>query len=96
MTSREAVRADQVSPTKHRFFFRVTGGGSVALPLCIDLHGVREARREAAKLACEIMADDIDGFWSAREWQLTVTDEAGLNLFSLLIFATDSPAAEGR
>jgi hypothetical protein len=64
-------------------------------PQCLDLRSIREARREAARIACEAITNSPDVLWQTGEWQLTVTDDRGLNLFSLLILATDAPASRG-
>ena len=79
-----------------RYFFNVSSGNAPSFPQCIDLSSIQDARREAAKMACAAISEDPDTFWRTREWQLTVTDDRGLNLFSLLILATDAPAAQGR
>lgn len=79
-----------------RYFFNISDGEARSFPQCIDLPCVQDARREAAKLACAAITDNSDIFWRTREWQLTVTDENGLNLFSLLILAADAPAGHGR
>lgn len=79
-----------------RYFFNVSDGEARSFPQCIDLSSIQDARREAAKMACAAINDNSDRFWRTREWQLTVTDENGLNLFSLLILAADAPAGHGR
>lgn len=47
-------------------------------------------------MACKAIADNPDAIWKSGEWQLTVTDDRGLNLFSLLILAIDAPVSRGR
>lgn len=79
-----------------RYFFNVSDGEVRSFPQCIDLSSVQDARREATKMACAAISENSDTFWRTREWQLTVTDERGLNLFSLLILAADAPAGIGR
>jgi hypothetical protein len=79
-----------------RYFFNVSDGEARSFPQCIDLPSVQDARREATKMACAAISENSDTFWRTREWQLTVTDERGLNLFSLLILAADAPAGHGR
>lgn len=79
-----------------RYFFNISDGETRSFPQCIDLSSVQDARREAEKMACAAISENSDIFWRTREWQLTVTDERGLNLFSLLILAADAPAGDGR
>lgn len=79
-----------------RYFFNASDGEARPFPQCIDLSSIQDARREAAKMACAAICENPDRFWRTREWQLTVTDDRGLNLFSLLILAADAPAAHGR
>lgn len=79
-----------------RYFFNISDGDSRSFQQCIDLSSIQDARREAEKMACAAICESSDRFWRTREWQLTVTDEGGLNLFSLLILAADAPAARGR
>ena len=79
-----------------RYFFNISDGDSRSFPQCVDLSSIQDARREAEKMACAAICESSDRFWHTREWQLTVTDEGGLSLFSLLILAADAPAARGR
>lgn len=79
-----------------RYFFNVSDGETRSFPQCIDLSSIQDARREATNMACAAIRENADTFWRTREWQLTVTDERGLNLFSLLILAADAPVAQGR
>lgn len=58
-----------------------------------DLPDLDTARRVAVRTACAMVAQNVDDFWARREWMMTVTDDAGLALFSLTFFATDAAAA---
>lgn len=79
-----------------RYFFNIRNGGTAPLPQCFDLSSIQEVRREVVKLACAAIGDDPDEFWHTREWQLTVTNESGLNLLTLLVLATDAPVARSQ
>jgi hypothetical protein len=59
-----------------------------------DLPSLEEARRVAARTACAMISQNVDEFWAGGEWQMSVTDEDGLVLFSLTFFATDAAAAK--
>lgn len=79
-----------------RYFFNVSGGEATPFPQCLDLRNIREVRREASRMACKAISDNPDAIWKTGEWQLTVTDDRGLNLFSLLILASDAPVSRAR
>lgn len=59
-----------------------------------DLPSLEEARRVAVRTACAMISQSVDEFWASREWQMSVTDDDGLVLFTLTFFATDAAAAQ--
>jgi hypothetical protein len=54
-----------------------------------DLEGLRI---EMARFVGELLRDHAGKIWADRDWRVDVTDEAGLILYVLSIFATDSAA----
>ena len=66
---------------------------TVPEPEGIDLPDLEAARRVAVRTACAMIGQNVDEFWDRRDWQMTVSDEHGLQLFSLTFFATDAAAA---
>jgi hypothetical protein len=75
-----------------RFLFNVTDDG-VLSPQCLDLPDLKAARCEAVKAACTTLMQCSEGFWeNGGDWQMTVTDERGLTLFTLIFYAADAPA----
>ena len=66
---------------------------TVPEPEGIDLPDLEAARRVAVRTAAAMIGQNVDDFWESREWQMTVSDEYGLQLFSLTFFATDAAAA---
>ena len=60
----------------------------------MDFDDPAQARAEAIKLCGEMIHEAPKGFWGSRPWSVTVTDEAGLVLWSIAIDAFSSPAAE--
>lgn len=96
MNAKTALTGTPQSKEVKRYFFNVRNGGISPFPQCIDLSSIQEVRQEAVNLACLALGDNPEEFWRAGEWQLTVTNESGLNLFSLLILATDAPVARGH
>lgn len=59
------------------------------------LPNLAAARREAVRVSCEMLRMREDDFWLTRSWQMTVTDEMGLVLFTIDVSAQLSPAVAG-
>lgn len=75
-----------------RFFFKVADADAAQSP-SLDLPNVGAARVEAVKAASRILSDYPDDFWeTGGDWQMTVTDDRGLTLFTLIFYATNAPA----
>ena len=75
-----------------RFSFRVSEAKDPR-PAFLDLPNLNAARVEAVKAACTLLGDSPDDFWSSGgDWQMTVTDERGLTLFTLIFYAANAPA----
>lgn len=77
-----------------RFFFSVEGG-SLPGDDCegMELAGHEEARVEATVMLGKMLSDDAQGFWTAKELRLTVSDENGMILFVVDISGIEAPAA---
>jgi hypothetical protein len=61
----------------------------------IEPHVFRDlaaAKCEAAKTLGAIICDAGLGIWNERDWGITVTNEAGLTLFTLSVMASDAPS----
>jgi hypothetical protein len=76
-----------------RYFFQVQGGQSAPDVEGFDLPDLMAARGVAVRTACAMIGQSAEEFCATGEWQMVVTDESGLALFSLTFFATDAPAA---
>lgn len=76
-----------------RYFFNIDDGRSARDIDGIELKDLATAKCEGVKLAGRLICDDAGRFWDRREWGLTVTDSAGLILFSLAFLGTEAPAA---
>ena len=76
-----------------RYFFNIDDGQSVRDSDGTELKDLATAKCEGVKLAGRLICDDASRFWDRREWGLTVTDSAGLILFSLAFLGTEAPAA---
>jgi hypothetical protein len=75
-----------------RYFFNIDDGRSDRDGDGTELKDLATAKCEGVKLAGRMICDDADRFWDRREWGLTVTDGAGLILFSLAFLGTEAPA----
>jgi hypothetical protein len=79
-----------------RYFFRVAEDG-LACPHPVDLPDLASVRREAVRTACSLIEEASETFWAnGGEWEMTVTDERGLTMFSLIFLATSAPATLDR
>lgn len=59
----------------------------------IELDSPHEARRQAIETCGQMMKDAPEGFWGSRPWSVTVTDAAGLVLWSIEMDGSASAAA---
>jgi tRNA threonylcarbamoyladenosine modification (KEOPS) complex Pcc1 subunit len=60
--------------------------------LAVEADDVDALRVEVATFVGELMRDHARTIWQDQEWRVDVTDERGLIMFILHIFATDSAA----
>ena len=76
-----------------RFFFDVARNGSPH-PFGLEVRDLEAARHIALKTACGIVQERTSDFWAnGGEWQMTVSDERGMTLFTLTFLATQAPVA---
>lgn len=81
-----------MSPTRltvPRFFFHVEGSPD---NLGLELPSIAQAKCEAARYAGHLLCDAADSFWTKAEFNMQVTNETGLVLFTITISGTDAPA----
>ena len=78
-----------------RYHFNVEDGQSVVDPEGTVLPDLQAARREAVRLAAGLLDDNAAEFWATGEWNLVVTDDTGLVLFTLTFFAQESALVRG-
>jgi hypothetical protein len=71
-----------------KFFFHLEGSPD---DLGIELPSLAAAKCEAARYAGRLLCDDADKFWSSAQFDLTVSDEQGLSLFSISIHGVEAP-----
>ena len=58
----------------------------------LEFASVPEAKCAAVKYAGQLLADVAEHFWDQADFDLTVTDESGLILFSMRVVGTEAPA----
>jgi hypothetical protein len=76
-----------------RYFFHLPGQASPDAE-GFDLPDLNAARRVAVRTACAMIGQGVEEFCETGEWQMIVSDETGLALFSLTFFASDAPAVQ--
>lgn len=74
-----------------RYTFDVEGGPSAT----VELPSLADAKCEAVRYAGRLMCDSADSFWDARDFQMIVSNDEGLALFSLHMIGTDAPSILG-
>lgn len=58
----------------------------------VDLPSVAAAKRQAVKLAAQLICEEAENLWDTGDWRLTVANESGLTMFQLEMFGTDAPS----
>jgi hypothetical protein len=77
-----------------RFYFHIQDSSGIVDDLGMELSNVAAAKCEAVRYASRLICDEAQAFWDAGEFQMTVSDEKGLALFSLALSLTavDAPS----
>jgi hypothetical protein len=78
-----------------RYFFNVTDGHNMSDEDGHDLPDLKTARCEAVKYAGALICDSASDFWTAGEWEMRVSDDRGLTLFTLVFAGYDAAAVQG-
>jgi hypothetical protein len=74
------------------YHFQVRTPTHVLLTQAGDFTSLDDARVEASRRSGELLREHADQLWVDQDWQMDVTDERGLILFSILIAAIQSAA----
>lgn len=75
-----------------RYFFNTQDGVAVPDTEGVELPSGAEAEVEAVTLAGEMLQEHAKDFWRTKSFTVTVTDETGLALFTIITEAICSPA----
>jgi hypothetical protein len=60
-----------------------------------EIKDLTEAKCEAVKMAGRIICDQAADFWDRAEWNMTVSDETRLTMFTLHVVGVQAAAASG-
>jgi hypothetical protein len=75
-----------------RYYFHIEDGSAILDDLGMELASLAEAKCEAVRYAGSLICDHAGEFWNSGDWTMTVTNEAGVSLFSLALVGTESPS----
>lgn len=79
-----------------RFNIEVRTRGSVLETVPVETENLDAMRVEIAQFVGQLLKDHAALIWADEDWRVDATDEAGLILFSIHLFATDSAATMYR
>ena len=79
-----------------RYHFHIHDGRAVRDEDGIELADAQVARRDAIRLAGQVLDDEAFRLPLGEDWMMEVTDETGLVLFRLDFHVTDAPAVRKR
>jgi hypothetical protein len=77
-----------------RYYFHIDGSGPDEVG--VQYETLAKAKCAAVETAGQAICDDAELFWDKKDWGMTVTNGAGLSLFSLSFFAMEAPAVSDR
>lgn len=77
-----------------RYFFHTNHPRELALQddEGFEFDSVQEAKGQAVAYAGRLLCDNSGKFWDAGDFELIVTDDRGLILFSMRVIGTEAPA----
>jgi hypothetical protein len=76
------------------FQFHLSDGAAPADPVGVEYADVAAAQAAGVKYLGQLLSDHGDQFWRSGDWQLVVSDESGLTLFTVQVLATQAPAVQ--
>jgi carbohydrate-selective porin OprB len=75
-----------------RYFFYTNNPDAPGSPEGWDFKSVAIAKCEAVRFAGQLLCDSAESFWDGADFEMTVTDEKGLILFTMRLVGTEAPA----
>jgi hypothetical protein len=79
-----------------KFYFAVRTDTHVLHADSVELQGTEEARVEAAKRVGDLLREHAAELWADEDWQMDVTNKAGLILFVINVSAHRTSATMDR
>ena len=79
-----------------QYFFHIDNGSVAHDDEGTVFKDLATAKCQGMKLVGQTMCDASETFWDQQEWSLTVTNEAGLSLFSVHVLGTEAPAVASQ
>lgn len=76
-----------------RYFFHTRDCTAQRDTIGVDLQDKAAARVEAIRQAGVVMADEPEVLWDGRELHVEVRDDRGLQLFDVVCYVMNAPAA---
>lgn len=73
-----------------RYFFHVAGTDADVEG--VELKHLAAAKCDAVRTAAQLICDSPGAFWDTGDFTMTISDESGLTLFSLMVVGVDSAA----
>jgi hypothetical protein len=77
-----------------RYHFNVQDGMQYPDTQGTALPNLEAARMEAVERIGALLRDNAESFWNGEKWNMTVTDENRMVMFTLHFLATNSPATQ--
>ncbi len=75
----------------NRFFFNTQDGEAVSDVEGVELPDIARAKVEAVKLMGELLTEHAEEFWRTRNFTISVSDEGGATLFTVMTAAASMP-----
>ena len=79
-----------------RYNIELRSVSHVATTLEIERDDLKGLRIEVAQFVGELLKDHAEQVWTDEDWQVEATDESGLILFTMHVFASDTAATMPR
>ena len=79
-----------------RYNIELRSVSHVATTLEIERNDLKSLRIEVAQFVGELLKDHAEQVWTDEDWQVEATDESGLILFTMHVFASDTAATMPR
>ena len=79
-----------------RYNIELRSVSHVATTLEVQRDDLKGLRVEVARFVGELLKDHAEQVWTDQDWQVEATDESGLILFTMNVFASDTAATMPR